>query len=222
MICITCGMMMTHLKADLFICKECGLVSSDIPPDPSIYDKSYDIKYKRYQRSRINVTLQEMRICMVMKDKVKKSILDFGCGSGSFVEQVEKSIGFDCKAVGFDINPYGNYCDVISLLNGFDTVTFWDSLEHVQNPKKLIEGLNAEHVFVSTPSIDDCDIEYITRDFHHYYPGEHVHYFNEKSLKKLLEVCGYEHSITHYRESILRKSGGDKNILTMGFKSGSN
>ena len=210
-------MMMTHLKADLFICDDCGLVSSDILPDPSIYDKSYDIKYQRYARTAAGELLQNIRLATVLDGISEKGInckiLDFGCGSGSFVRCHE-----DIK--GFDINPYGSYCDVTSLLNGFEVVTFWDSLEHIQDPKKLIKGLKAEYVFISTPSIDDFIGE--LTEFHHYYPGEHVHYFSAESLNKLMESCGYEKVSLHYRESTIRTSGGDKNILTMGFKRGSN
>lgn len=228
MTCITCGMMMTHLKADLFICEKCGLVSSDVPPDPSIYDKSYDIKYQRYARTEENSLLQTVRMNTVLdnvmdeggcRDDFYTKILDFGCGVGRFVDSIHK-LGIEIK--GFDINPYGKFCDVMALLNGFNVVTFWDSLEHVQDPKRLIEGLKAKYVFVSTPSIDDFDGD--LTEFHHYYPGEHVHYFNELSLTHLFSTCGYYYIpvVVGYDESKIRKSGGDKNILTMGFKHGGN
>jgi SAM-dependent methyltransferase len=161
--------------------------------------------------------LQQIRFKTVFEHKDANKILDFGCGAGSFVKYV-LFVDEGLEIAGFDINPYANYHDVTALLNGFNTVTFWDSLEHVQDPKNLIEGLKAKHIFISTPSIDDFNGDYTK--FHHYYPGEHVHYFNKQSLNKLLESCGYHSIIEHYKESEIRTSGGDKNILTMGFKRG--
>ncbi len=231
MTCITCGTTMTHLKADLFTCESCGLVSSDILPDLSIYDKSYDIKYQRYTRTETSKLLQKIRFSTVvawMRDSdFYPKILDFGCGTGDFVKCLDNS-GINSFNInpngiiinGFDINPYGKYCDVTVFLNGFNVVTFWDSLEHVQNPKKLIEGLKADYLFISTPSLDDYRGDLL--EFHHYYPGEHVHYFSAKSLSRLVKLCGYEEIVRHYKESEIRTSGGDKNILTMGFERGSN
>jgi len=144
-------------------------------------------------------------------------ILDFGCGCGSFIKYAQgwvSRVSKDSNISGFDINPYGDYCDVTALLNGFNIVTFWDSLEHIKNPVKLIKGLNPEYIFISTPSTEDYDGDML--DYHHYYPGEHVHYFNHSSLSRLLSECGYKEIVHHYEESTVRKSCGEKNIITIG------
>jgi hypothetical protein len=52
-------------------------------------------------------------------------------------------------------------------------------------------------------------------------PEEHVHYFNEKSLRALLESAGYDVNFVDYGESEFRKGGGDKNIITIGGTLGS-
>jgi 2-polyprenyl-3-methyl-5-hydroxy-6-metoxy-1,4-benzoquinol methylase len=212
---------MTHLKEDLYTCSDCGLISSNLLPDVSIYDKSYDLKYKRYDRDVKSDKLSYLRFMNILEaDSKYLNILDFGCGSGHFVKYTkeldrrEPYSSIDVR--GFDINPYSDYCDVTALLNGFNIVTFWDSLEHIKNPKKLIKGLKPEFLFISTPSTDDHKGDML--DFHHYYPGEHVHYFNEKSLKALLDKCGYDTICINYDESKIRTSGGDKNIITIGGK----
>lgn len=207
--CITCKTGMRHLKLDLHTCDNCGLISSDIRPDTSIYDRSYTIKYSRYEMTEIGEALQKYRNDIVMKYAMPGKLLDFGCGVGSFLKYLDLS--FD--AYGFDINPYSGFTDVTMLFGNYGTVTMWDSIEHVADPVALIRGLNPTWLFISTPSTDDCHVD-IT-EWRHYMPHEHCHYFNEQSLKKLLSVCHYRHVCTEYGESILRRGGGDKNIITI-------
>jgi len=206
---------MSWLAHDLYRCDKCGLISSNIPPDKTMYDKSYCIKYERYARTDIGNKIDEVRLDTVLS-RSDGSILDFGCGAGTFVIGCRMK---GHKAQGFDINPHSGFCDITALFNGHQTVTFWDSLEHVADPKTIIKGLGARYIFISTPCTDDWPgpLPEIF-NWHHYYPGEHVHYFNESSLLKLFEVCGYRVTTLHYRESEFRTSGGDKNIITIGGK----
>ena len=211
--CITCKGGMHHLTKDLFICDDCGLVSSNIFPDPSIYDRSYEIKYSRYESTKIGEKIQEFRYQIVKRHIKSGKVLDFGCGVGSFLKRfIEPEI----QAVGFDINPYVEFCDIATLFDKYDAVTFWDSLEHLKDPASIIKGLNPEYVFVCTPSLDDHKGE-IT-DWRHYMPVEHCHYFHRYSLTAFLEHCGYELLGVNYGESRFRNGGGDKNILTMAAK----
>ena len=75
--------------------------------------------------------------------------------------------------------------------------------------------LGGEYLFVSTPSTDDFDGGDLT-GWHHYYPEEHIHYYNDESLSRLFEEGGYEVTFRSYGESRYRRSGSGKNIITMG------
>lgn len=205
---------MTHLKDDLFICDKCCLISSNTTPDLSLYDKSYLTKYKRYEKTGTGKQLQDFRYHLLRRRSLNGKqlrILDFGCGSGNFVNFC---IDQGHIVSGFDINPYGDYSDIAVLFGTYDVVTFWDSLEHLPDPIKVIKGINAEWIFICTPSTDDyqgADMSF----WHHYYPGEHIHYFNKESLLALLTHCGYENIGVDYTESAFRKSGGSRNIITV-------
>lgn len=212
--CNICEIGMNHLAKDLHICHRCGLVSSDIPPDKTIYDRSYCLKYERYAATKTGNEIDRIRFDTVQDALREAPLLDFGCGHGSFITYCRIK---RFKADGFDINPHSEYTDLSVLFNGHQTVTFWDSLEHLAKPKQLILGLKPKYLFISTPSIDDVKGQDLTR-WHHYYPGEHVHYFCAKSLVNLLDVCGHEEIVCHYKESEYRKSGGKKNIITVGGK----
>jgi hypothetical protein len=208
---------MSRLVDDLYICSDCTLISSDISPDASIYDKSYVLKYQRYEKTVTNRNINEYRFGRIPSGT--KGLLDYGCGVGSFVKYCNIN---GLVAHGYDLNPYGDYCDPAILMDEYDTVSFWDSIEHIVDPVRLIRGIGARSIVISTPSTDDfkgkkSDIP----KWRHYMPEEHVHYFNEKSLRALLESAGYEVVFVDYGESEFRQGGGDKNIITIGGSIGS-
>jgi len=213
---------MNYLQKDLFICKQCELVSSNISPDPSIYDRSYEIKYSRYENTLAGARIQELRRQAVLdvigfKSNRQFKLLDFGCGVGSFIKAIADIINI--KSSGFDINPYTQYCDISVLFDDYDIVTMWDSIEHLKNPITIIKKLDPEILVVCTPSTDDCMGDLIR--WRHYMPVEHCHYFNELSLVSLFKACGYRLFRINYSESGPRHGGGEKNILTMsGVKGG--
>ena len=215
MICITCKTEQRHLIKDLYLCAVCGLVSSDVEPDNTLYDKSYCRKYERYTNSEIGTKIVRFRLkCIDDAYNPPTTLLDFGCGTGEF----HQAYGGE----GFDINPFSNFCDVSVLLYHHIIVTFWDTLEHLADPIKIIKGLSPKIVFVSTPCYDDFingKIENLI-NWHHYYPGEHVHYFNETSVIALLNRCGYDVFYKSFQESEYRTSGGRKNIITVGGRRG--
>lgn len=198
---------------DLHICDICGLISSDIKPDTTLYDKSYYRKYERYADTPLGKKILNYRLKIVRAIHVPTSLLDYGCGVGEFHN------AYGNGAEGFDINPFGGFCNTSPLLYFHMIVTFWDSFEHTKEPIRLIKGFNPKYIFISTPCYDDyingSKLENIV-NWHHYYPGEHVYYFNEVSLRTLLNKCGYNIVYKGFGESEYRKSGGEKNIITIG------
>lgn len=211
--CIICKRKMSHLEADIHYCKKCRHYSSDIPPDLTLYDKSYCRKYERYEKDGVNQEIQGIRHKTVFDIVQGGKLLDFGCGSGAFVHYCELN-GF--TTTGYDVNPHSPYNDISALFKYYDIVTFWDVLEHLANPIPIIRGLAAEYVFICTPNRDDWPGN-IT-EWRHYYPGEHVHYFTQSSLAALFKAANYEVVGVHYSESLLRRGGGGRNILTMSAK----
>ena len=216
--CITCNDKQRHLTEDLYLCNKCGLVSSNVLPDLTLYDKLYSVQYSRLSHTRTGEILQALRHSFI-KDHIKRptpTLLDFGCGYGNFIDTCNSN---GIRASGFDINPYSNFCVIETLLKSYDAVTFWDSLEHLRDPLTVIKRFNTDWVFISTPSLDDLHGGLIRiPKWNHYKPGEHVHYFSLKSLTALLIGCGYEIISHNYKESNYRKAGGDRNILTIGAK----
>lgn len=215
MICIVCDTSMNHLVADLYRCSECELISCSTPLDKSIYDKSYCLKYNRYIKTELNTKIQAQRAAFVSRHlerlHIQRTLLDYGCGSGSFLAQLD---GEYAEVSGFDINPYEKYFNIDVLFKKYDVVTFWDSIEHLENPISIIKGLQPKSIFLSAPSTDDIEIKDILT-WRHYKPEEHTHLFNLRSITLLLKKAGYRVIEHNYGESSLRTGGGNKNILSI-------
>ncbi len=213
--CMTCNSEMAFLKEDLYLCNECSLISSSLSPDNTLYLNDYLLKYQHYKETSIGKDLLKFRIDFVIDNVFeidRMSILDFGCATGAFVNGCKQY--FD-ESEGFDINPYSKeFNRVENLFNDFDVCTFWDSLEHIKNPKKILKGLSPKYVFICTPSTDDINLKDILT-WRHYRPHEHIHLFNEESLRCLLLECGYEVKAISYAESEIRRGGKDKNLITV-------
>ena len=213
--CMTCGSEMAFMTSDLYCCNECMLISSSLKPDSTIYLQDYMSKYKHYENTDIGKNILKVRMDMVLGNvdkKDRKKILDFGCATGVFIDECRQY--FD-KCIGFDINPYSKRFNYIeNLFDDFSVCTFWDSLEHIKNPKKVLVGLDPKYVFICTPSTDDIELENIL-SWRHYRPREHIHLFNEHSLTKFLDECGYKIKDVNYEESSVRRGGKDKNLITV-------
>lgn len=217
--CDTCGEVMFHTISDLWKCENCGLISSDLEPKVTLYDKDYFNKYVEYSETPvghgINIVRQRSVANLVREDNLLlgKKLLDFGCGSGSFVGHMRRSTMAMVK--GYDIIPGSPYNDPSLLKRSWDIVTFWDSIEHTGNPKGVIRFFKPQYLVISVPSIDG-NIHEVLTDWKHYRPYEHIHYYNERSLKALFRACGYKVELINYDESDYRKGDNNKNILTIG------
>lgn len=182
------------------------------PVERSEYDKEYFNKYFGYEDTKIGREINKFRTDIVNK-YTEGNVLDIGIGSGAFI----KTRG---NCVGYDINPQG-----IKWLNGrgiffnpydkdmsqIDGLTFFDSLEHIQDPSILLDKVHNQHVVVSIPIFKN--LEHILGS-KHFRPTEHYHYFTESGLIKYMEENGFKCLETSDGETKI----GREDIYTFIFK----
>lgn len=215
MVCPICGTFLYKLRR-LFECLKCELVFDETPPDPLVYNESYLAEFKSRDNTEAGRRLTEIRLDMVWKLFKEGHLLDFGPGGGRFLEESKRHF----EAHSLDINPNSNptySCIEEVQPETYDVITFWDSLEHLENPLTMLMDARmvlkpGGMVFISTPNIWPT-IDAISS--HHYKPGEHVYYFNMVSLHKMLDLARFSPMFFNYDESEVRNVT-ETNILSAG------
>lgn len=175
-------------------------IAWDINQPEVLYEKNYFEKYKNYENTEISKKLIKHRTNLVKKYS-NNNVLDFGIGSGEFIKNL------DNFCYGFDINPFGiqwlnekalfldPYQEDISHIS---VITFWDSLEHLKNPKIILDKILPKQIIcISIPIFKDL---FKIKESKHYRPGEHffyatipgiIRYMKESNLE-ILEISDQE------------------------------
>lgn len=197
---------------NLNICKKLGIlwqVKRSLTID---YGKDYWTKYVNYEHTPISIGLNKFRCGIV--EKYCSSIIDVGIGCGEFIKKIR------LPALGYDVNPIAVkwlksralYFDIYKFFPKVDGITLWDVLEHIPNPKKLIDIIPLGcFVFVSLPIIKDFKKIY---DFKHFRPMEHLTYFTRDGIINYFNLLGFDVVETMNNETLL----GRESIDTFVFK----
>lgn len=139
------------------------------------YDQAYFKKYEGYAATELGRKITDFRLKTVNK-LTNGLVVDIGIGSGQFVEERNR---LGKPTHGHDINPLGiKWLQEkgwhANLLEPVEVMTFWDCLEHIQDPKPLL-SLVTRFVVVSIPIFTDYKSVINSK---HYRKTEHYHYWN--------------------------------------------
>jgi len=163
-----------------------------------VYDDSYFEKYVGYSHTPLGVELTTSRLAFLIENGVHRDdhVTDVGIGSGDFIASRPQT-------TGYDVNPKAKEWlkarDVYRVFNNCaETLTFWDSLEHIEDPSKWLHF--AKRVFISTPIYQDQ--AHVLRS-KHYRPDEHCWYFTHEGLINFMQRAGFELVAHDQRETDL-------------------
>lgn len=143
------------------------------------YDQAYFKKYVDYAATELGRKITDFRLKTVNK-LTNGLVIDIGIGSGQFVEtrnaQGKPTHGHDVNPLGIKwLQEKGWHAN---LLEPCEVMTFWDSLEHIQDPKPLLK-LVTRFVTVSIPIFTDYKSVINSK---HYRPTEHYHYWDHRGF----------------------------------------
>lgn len=174
---------------------EKGIGKWEGPETTNLYNLHYFEKYRRYDK-----TARGKKLCLLRRHFVRNitdnQLLDIGVGGGGFLRVMKGSCW------GYDINPFarkmledqGTWIDPYSMIdNSIPAMTFWDSLEHILEPEKLLRKCSG-FVFVTLPIFKgriDC------LSSKHFRPGEHLWYWTQAGFIEWMMEQGFlpiEHS----------------------------
>ncbi|MFX1537939.1 MAG: class I SAM-dependent methyltransferase [Promethearchaeota archaeon] len=202
-----------HYSEEIYkvvVCSSCGMIQ--VYPRPSkhylksFYDSHFDADVVTTSPYRIFVF---EKILTQIKKRFPKpaSLLDVGCGNGSFLETAKK---FSRNVCGVDTSAYccrtckekslTVYCGELEEVNfpnsSFDVVTMFHVIEHVLDPRSLLVEVRrilkvGGGVVVRTPNVDS-KISKATGPYWGWMnPPFHLNYFSPSSLSKILENTGF-------------------------------
>lgn len=196
-------------------CSRCGLVYLNpriVDVEQRLYSEDYYINSRgalRFFVKFFDLIFQIIKTYRITKFKYKGIILDVGCGEGEFLKQMLR-LGWKC----YGIDPSNTACRFISknlrpsisnqdlsaceFSNAqFDVVTFWHSLEHIDNP---ILNLNIVHniikddgiLFIAIPNMDSLEFKITRRRWFHLEAPRHLYHYTPATITSLLSKCGFE------------------------------
>jgi SAM-dependent methyltransferase len=195
-------------------CLNCGMVWDPFPPEnlESVYDKNYFINnnpkggYANYfEGMSINRKTFYERIKRINKRTIGKDrMLDVGSALGDSLIEAKK-LGWK-ELYGVELSKYaaieskkrelkisiGTLYSARYPSNYFDIVTIQDVIEHVKDPEKELKEIYrilkpGGYVFIVTPDVDGFWAKFLGQFWYHFKPGEHIMYFSQKSLSRILE-----------------------------------
>lgn len=191
-------------------CGDCGLVflsSLDHVAD-DFYEESGmlsgDVNLKKYRQQSYK---DDLRRANNLREKlIGKTVLDFGCGAGGFLHEIQKyaetaeGVELD-RHINKAINAEGIKCyPNIANINGtYDVITLFHVVEHLVNPNEILNQLKkylnpGGVIIIEVPNADDALLTlYKSNKFADFtYWSCHVYLYNNHTLQRLVEQAGYK------------------------------
>lgn len=128
----------------------------------------------------------------------KGDLLDFGCADGALVDYLCKlkwnAIGVDIASFRTGINFFSRLEEISEPVK-FNYVVLQDVLEHLVEPKIVIDGIvQRTHEnglwFISIPTSSSLEFKILKQKWDMISPYGHLHFFSCKSIEKVLTEAG--------------------------------
>ncbi len=226
---------------DILRCNKCGHVYSSYDQEQN-YSDYYGKKIEKEDHFWWEEAHERMYKDFgkkFLKNK-KGKILDVGCGLGYFLKHI--SLYNDWDAYGCEISQSAvdfakNKLDIKNVICGkiegsdypnnyFDIITLWDVIEHIPDPFPLLKYLNSilkegGILFIHTPNINiqlskariKKLLKGMCREAHYLEAKDHINIYSPKTMKRVLDECGYKKTKFIQLHPIQSVSGSKSVIL---------
>ena len=210
----------SHETFNIVSCKSCGFKFTNPRPQDSVLGNYYKAEsYVSHTNSKKGIvnklyhivrnhTLKK-KISLISSYVSRGTILDYGCGTGMFLAACKRG-GWDTFGMEPDddarkiaseqgLNLFSDKIRMQTYITDkqFDAITLWHVLEHVTDmPETLAffkQKLKLNGVLViAVPNHVSYDAQYYNEHWAAYDVPRHLHHFELKSMKSLLESVGFQ------------------------------
>lgn len=207
----------SHETFDLQQCPSCKLVITNPRPDeqdlPGYYQSNDYVSHSNQSKSALALIYRtartftlnwKYRLVMSQAPSPLTTILDFGCGTGSFLKVCEKkglkATGVEpseaARKVAADISNAALFASLDEVSTQFDAITLWHVLEHVPNLNEMLAALSQRlaqngTIFIAVPNPDSFD----ARKYHENWAGfdvpRHLWHFPQTAMTRLLQAHNF-------------------------------
>jgi 2-polyprenyl-3-methyl-5-hydroxy-6-metoxy-1,4-benzoquinol methylase len=200
-------------------CKDCGFKFTSPRPDDSVLGNYYKaesyvshtnskkgIINKLYHAVR-NKTLKQ-KLALVSSYVSRGTILDYGCGTGMFLNTCKKT---EWETYGMEpddnarkmaseqgLNVFSDKGRIQTYITDkkFNAITLWHVLEHVTDMAETLsffkKRLNENGVLIiAVPNHKSYDAQFYKEHWAAYDVPRHLHHFDLSTMKRLIESAGF-------------------------------
>lgn len=221
-ILLTCtDHLVSREKFPLFSCRSCKFVFTNDYPDEDISGKYYESEEyishtdsektffeKVYRQVRKIMLRRKLKLVSGTTGLAKGSILDIGCGTGHFLNEMKMS---GWNTTGIEISPkareYASSAfelkvfppDEVSSFGdkSFNCITLWHVLEHLHSPFKWFEEIrrllaDKGKVIVALPNCSSYDAVYYKENWAAWDVPRHLWHFNPDTFMLFAKKTGFK------------------------------
>jgi 2-polyprenyl-3-methyl-5-hydroxy-6-metoxy-1,4-benzoquinol methylase len=195
-------------------CEECGFVFTNPQAPDSVraafYDSAFYTNYRHFEDLRrrddpyfsVSMYTDPRRLARQVADARPESVLDFGCGTGTFLALLRDEFAVD-EVDGLEISEearrlakraYG--LEIAATPQGlprsqYDFALLLEVIEHVPDPHVVMAELSdlvrpGGLVLITTPAVDNLLGRHLPSQCAHYTAPSHISLFTEASMERLL------------------------------------
>ena len=194
------------INIEIYECSICKTGYSYFIPNnlTEIYDLDAEIQDKiNSHKKRSKYFIKKFgadRLRFIKKFKKKGSLLDFGCGTGEFINFAKKHFKVNAFDFSLELSKFveakyniKTFSNLEKLKKKFDIITLYDVLEHVEQPVQLLKKLNNNNlkkngvIIVYAPNKNSLGFDILGSNSNLCTAPFHLTYFNNNTIGDFLK-----------------------------------